>query len=79
MSKAWYEGYEFGYLGSESEAAACEKWFVENNPGSTTPSRDSEDFDYLMEDYRETQSWEDDFLDYAWPLAEADGRVEETE
>lgn len=76
MNKPWYDKWESEYVGSGDERKNFDKW-VEDGEAQQYIGDDNElSEDDLLNTYRDTQSWTDTFLDWAFVM-EADERTED--
>jgi len=72
--ETWYVRWEADYVGSGDERKNFQQWYeARYAEGKIDPESPEED---LMNEYRDTQSWCDTFLDWAW-VQEADYRIEQ--
>lgn len=74
MNQPWYAHLEDDYIGSSAERTNFQQWYDDRYAeGRINPDYSEAD---LLDDYRDTQSWTDSFLDWAW-VEEADKHIEQ--
>lgn len=74
MSEPWYAKWEAEYIGSGDERKHFEQWCATEYEGVIDTDETSETD--LLDIYRDTGSWTDTFLDWAFVM-EADERTED--
>lgn len=77
MAQEWYSRWEDMYLGSDAEYRSFEKWYADHRKSPGFDPDDSETD--LLCSFRDTQSWTDSFLDWAWVMESDESREAQME
>ena len=73
----WYTKWERSFIDSYDERKSFEKWFDDQRKQRKIDPEDSET-DYLN-NYRDTRTWQDDFVAYAYVMEADEVQISECE